>query len=106
MPDSRLCQEPGFGTLKGIEGLVELGMTPSQAIVAVTRHAARAARMEQTGGTIQKGKFADLLLLDADPLAQIGNIHRQSLVMKGGAVIDTAALPTRPVYFKRAADQG
>lgn len=106
VPDSRLCQEPGFGTLKGIEGLVELGMTPSQAIVAVTRHAARAARMEQTVGTIQKGKLADLLLLDADPLAQIRNIHRQSLVMKGGAVIDTATLPTRPVYFKRAAGQG
>ena len=85
----------------GIEGLVELGMTPAQAIVAVTRNAARAARLEKSIGTIEKGKFADILLLDADPLANISNIRRQHLVMKGGIVIDTAALPTKPVYFKR-----
>lgn len=105
VPDSRLCQEPGIGTLMGIEGLVELGMTPAQAIVAVTRHAARAARLEKSVGTIEKGKLADMLLLDADPLADISNIRRQSLVMKGGLVVDTAALPTKPIFFKRSATE-
>jgi imidazolonepropionase-like amidohydrolase len=103
VPDSRLCAEPGIGTLMGIEGLVELGMTPAQAIVAVTRNAARAARLEKSIGTIEKGKLADILLLDDDPIAHIANIRRQHLVMKGGAVIDTSALPTKPVYFKRTA---
>jgi predicted amidohydrolase YtcJ len=103
VPDSRLCQEPGIGTLMGIEGLVELGMTPVQAIVAVTRNAARAARLDKSIGTIEKGKLADLLLLDGDPLADISNIRRQNLVMKGGVVVDTSALPTKPVFFKRSA---
>lgn len=92
-------QEPGIGTLIAIEGLIELGMTPAQAIVSGTRNGAIAARSLENFGTIEVGKFADLLLLDADPLEDIHNIRKQSLVMKEGAVIDVDALPTNPVMF-------
>ncbi|MDX1396838.1 MAG: amidohydrolase family protein, partial [Gemmatimonadota bacterium] len=97
-----IWQEPGVGTLLAIEGLVELGMTPSEAIVAATRNGAIAAGALDEFGTIEPGKQADLLLLDADPLADISNIRRQSLVMARGEVVDVEMLPTEPVMFRRA----
>ncbi|MDX1390471.1 MAG: amidohydrolase family protein, partial [Acidobacteriota bacterium] len=97
-----IWQEPGVGTLLAIEGLVELGMTPSDAIVAATRNGAIAAGALDEFGTIEAGKQADLLLLDGDPLADISNIRRQSLVMARGDVIDVSMLPTEPVMFRRS----
>ncbi len=96
-----IWQEPGIGTLLAIEGLVELGMSPGEAIVAGTRNGAIAAGALDEFGTIEIGKIADLLLLDADPLQEITNIRKQSMVMAGGRVIDVDALPTKPVYFVR-----
>ena len=96
-----IWQEPGIGTLLAIEGLVELGMTPGEAIVAGTRNGAIAAGALDEFGTIEVGKIADLLVLDADPLADITNIRRQWVVMAGGRIIDVDALPTEPVYFRR-----
>ncbi len=96
-----IWQEPGIGTLIAIEGLVELGMTPSEAIVAGTRNGALAARGLEDFGTIEVGKYADLLLLEANPLEAISNIHRQTMVMSEGAVIDVKSLPSNPVMFIR-----
>jgi imidazolonepropionase-like amidohydrolase len=94
-------QDHGIGTIIGIEGLVELGMTPSQAIVAATKNGAIAARGLAEFGTIEAGKRADLLLLSADPLADIHNIRKISKLFRDGRAIDRAALPqvrvlTRP----------
>lgn len=96
-----IWQEPGIGTILAIEGLVELGMTPGEAIVAATRNGAIAAGALDEFGTIEVGKLADLLVLDADPLADITNIRQQSVVMAAGRIVDVDALPTEPVYFKR-----
>jgi len=95
--------EPGMGTITAIEGLVELGMTPSQAIVAGTKNGALACRMTKDLGTIEVGKLADLLLLDADPLANIANIRKLRTVIKEGRVVDPARLPENPVWYKPAA---
>jgi imidazolonepropionase-like amidohydrolase len=94
-------QEHGLGTIIAIEGLVELGMTPSQAIVSATKHGAMAAKGLQDFGTLEVGKFADLVLLDADPLASISNIRKVRTVMKEGRVIDPGSLPTNPIFTPR-----
>jgi imidazolonepropionase-like amidohydrolase len=91
-------QEHGLGSLIAIEGLVELGMTPAQAIVAATKHGALAAKALEQFGTLDTGKVADLLILDADPLANIGNIRKLHLVMKEGRIVDTNRLPEQPVF--------
>src|SRR5439155_16671351 len=69
-------QDHGIGTILAIEGLVELGMTPSQAIVAATKNGAFAARGLKDFGTLDAGKLADLVILAADPIADIGNIRK------------------------------
>ena len=91
---------PGTGTLAAIEGLVELGMTTSQAIVAATKNGAIASQGLKDFGTLEVGKLADLLVLDADPLADIHNIRKLSLVMRDGRIIDRDRLPEKPVWTK------
>lgn len=94
-------QEPGLGTLAAIEGFVELGMTPLQALTAGTKNGAIASRALAEYGTIEVGKSADILLLGADPTADISNIRKLELVMKEGLVVDHAALPTKPVWTRK-----
>ncbi len=86
-------QNHGIGSIIAIEGLVELGMSPAQAIVAATRNGALASKGSAEFGTIEAGKRADLLLLDANPLADIANLRKLAVVMRDGQVIDRAALP-------------
>jgi imidazolonepropionase-like amidohydrolase len=95
-------QDAGTGSILAIEGLVELGMTPAQAIVAATRNGAIAAQGLDRFGTLEAGKLADILVLDADPLADIRNIRKLHMVLKDGRIVDLAALPSAPV-FQRAA---
>jgi imidazolonepropionase-like amidohydrolase len=86
-------QDHGIGTIMAIEGLVELGMTPSQAIVAATKNGATASRRLADFGTIEPGKIADLVMLTADPLADIKNIRKVEMVFKDGRAVDRARLP-------------
>ena len=91
-------QDHGIGTILAIEGLVELGMTPSQAIVAGTKNGAIACRLQKEIGTLEPGKFADLVILDADPLADIHNLRKVRAVFKGGQQIDTSHLPEQHIF--------
>jgi hypothetical protein len=97
-PRDDLHYMPGSATLAAIEGLVELGMTPQQAIVAATKNGAIASQRLEEFGTLETGKLADILLLDADPTADIANIHKLHMVMKDGRVIDHRALPEKPLW--------
>jgi imidazolonepropionase-like amidohydrolase/cyclophilin family peptidyl-prolyl cis-trans isomerase len=90
-------QSHGIGTIMAIEGLVELGMTPAQAITSGTKNGALAARLDKDIGTLEPGKIADLVILDADPLADIHNIRKVRSVMKAGKLINPAMLPEHRV---------
>ena len=93
--------DPGIGTILAIEGLVGLGMTAGEALVAATKTGAWAAGKLDQFGTIEVGKLADILLLDRDPLANIVNIRSLRWVMKEGRMIDPATLPVEPKYYRR-----
>lgn len=93
-------QEPGLGSLAAIEGLVELGMTPLQAITSATKNGALASKALKDYGTLEVGKAADLLVLGANPVVDIHNIRKLEMVMKSGAVVDHKALPTVHVWSR------
>lgn len=93
-------QDHGIGTIIAIEGLVELGMTPAQALIAASRNGAVAAGLLPELGTIEAGKIADIVVLDADPLADIRNIRRTRLVLAGGQVVDRDRLPEQRVLSR------
>jgi imidazolonepropionase-like amidohydrolase len=86
-------QDHGMGTILAIEGFVELGMTPAQAIVAGTRNGAIASRRLDDLGTLEAGKLGDLVVLTADPLADIKNIRKIATVFKDGRAVDRTRLP-------------
>lgn len=71
------------------------GLTPLQAITAATRGAAHAIGVDDTRGTVGVGKVADLLILDANPAADIRNTRRIRYVIKDGRIVHTAALNER-----------
>ncbi|HEV7715289.1 MAG TPA: amidohydrolase family protein [Steroidobacteraceae bacterium] len=73
------------------------GMTPMMVIQASTRNVAAAYHKLAEFGTLEPGKSADLVVLDADPLADIENMRSVSTVVKEGRTVDRAALPRTPV---------
>jgi len=75
---------PGFSLHDELAFLVEAGLPPLEALKAATIGPARFLGMEGTLGTVEAGKTADLVLLDADPLADIQNTRRISGVVVNG----------------------
>jgi imidazolonepropionase-like amidohydrolase len=72
---------------KELEWMVKNGMTPAQAIHAATVDAAELLGWQDRVGTIEPGKFADLIAVTGDPLKDIRELQRVGFVMKGGLVI-------------------
>jgi imidazolonepropionase-like amidohydrolase len=66
---------------------VQLGMTPLAAIQSATVQAARLLGWEDRVGTIEPGKFADLVAVKGDPLGDVSELERVQFVMKGGKLI-------------------
>jgi imidazolonepropionase-like amidohydrolase len=67
--------------------LVKGGMKPAEALQAATVNAAELLGMSDQIGAIEAGKFADVMAVSGDPLADIGNMEKVVFVMKGGEVI-------------------
>jgi imidazolonepropionase-like amidohydrolase len=83
---------PGFALHDEMESLVEAGLTPLQALNAATINPARYFNVDTSRGTIEKGKLASLVLLDADPLADIRNTRRIAAVIVNGRLLKRAEL--------------
>ncbi|MGE0543025.1 MAG: amidohydrolase family protein [Dehalococcoidia bacterium] len=83
---------PGFTLHRELRWLVRAGMSPKAALETATHRAAEALRRADDQGTIRPGQRADLLVLDADPTADIRNTRRIYRVVKDGEVYDPAAL--------------
>ena len=87
-----------FGIMMGVSSQIELalmveaGLTPEAALSTATINAARMIGRDKDYGSIEPGKAADLLILDADPLADINNVRRIYRVVRGGTVHDPAQL--------------
>ncbi len=75
-----------------LEQLIAAGLTPAEAIIAGTASAARIMGAEKDLGTIEVGKRADLVILDADPLVDIRNTRKIWNVFKDGQIIDRQSL--------------
>jgi len=79
------------------EALVKLaGMTPARAIQSGTIINAEALGWQDQIGSLEKGKYADLVAVSGDPLADITELQRVKFVMKGGKVIRNAMAAGAP----------
>lgn len=83
---------PGHSLHREIELYVKSGFTPMEAIQAATLVPARVMKLDKEVGTIEAGKRADLIILDANPLEAISNIRKVRSVITNGRLYDTAPL--------------
>ena len=81
-----------WGPHEEAEDMVIAGMTPMQVIVAATKNAAEFLKVNDAG-TVEAGKSADFIVLDANPLDNITNTRRISSVVLRGAAVDRAQPP-------------
>lgn len=83
---------PGYSLHQELELLVESGLPPAAALAAATINNARAMNQQDHLGTVAPGKLADLVILDADPTADISNTRRIRAVIRGGLLCDPAEI--------------
>jgi Amidohydrolase family len=81
---------PGFTVQSELEWYVRAGLTPAQVLQIATWNGAKYARVLDDRGSITPGKRSDLVLIDGDPTANISDIRKVALVLKG----DTAYYPS------------
>jgi imidazolonepropionase-like amidohydrolase len=83
---------PGYSLHRELEIYVEAGFTPLEALQAATIQSARALGVEAESGSLAPGKRGDVLLLDADPLADIHNTRKVWRTVAAGAVYEPGPL--------------
>jgi len=83
---------PGFTLQEELALLVDAGLTPMQALQAATINSATVTNRSNELGSVDAGKFADLVLLHADPLADIHNASKIDAVIANGKLLRRAAL--------------
>jgi imidazolonepropionase-like amidohydrolase len=94
---------PGESLHKELAEFVRAGLTPGEILQAATRGAAQFLGRERDCGTVETGKLADLLLLEASPLENIANTERIAAVVRAGRYLDRAELDKLLAGAKSAA---
>jgi imidazolonepropionase-like amidohydrolase len=87
----------GKGHWTWCRAMAERGLSPMEILLSATRNVARAYHKLDEFGTLERGKAADLVILDADPMRDIDNLEKIFLVIKDGRVIDRDKLPLKKV---------
>ncbi len=82
----------GFALHRELEELVAAGLSPFEALQSATVNPARFLERDEGAGTVTEGSPADLVLLEGDPLAAIGNTRRIAGVVRRGEWLDRAIL--------------
>jgi hypothetical protein len=93
---------PGFSLHDELKLFVEAGLTPMQALETATINPARLLGLSKTWGRIAPGSTANLVLLDADPLADISNTKKISSVVVNGRLLDRPQLDQLLIEAKPA----
>jgi len=91
----QLWNAPGFSVTRELQSYVASGLTPWHALATGTLNVAAFLGNSAEAGTIEAGKRADLILLDADPLQSIANLDRKTGVMLGGRWIPREEIDRR-----------
>ncbi|UCE42751.1 MAG: amidohydrolase family protein [Candidatus Aminicenantes bacterium] len=73
--------------IREVRWMKEAGMTPMQIIVAATKNASRVCNLEDSIGTLEKGKIADILVVKGDPLDDLEALLNPRMVIRGGQII-------------------
>ncbi len=90
--DAPGAAHPGWSIHQEMELFVEAGIPPLAALQTATLNNARVLNKENELGTVKEGHYADLVILDANPLEEISNTRKIHLVIKDGLVLDPAEL--------------
>ena len=83
---------PGLGVSIEMDLYVRAGLAPLQAIRSATQTAARSLGIERDRGSLEPGKRADLLVISADPLADVKNVRAIDAVYRSGRRIERGAV--------------
>ncbi|HYP26274.1 MAG TPA: amidohydrolase family protein [Blastocatellia bacterium] len=83
---------PGFALQREMQAMVDAGLTPYQVLETGTRNPAIYLKTINETGTVEVGKRADLILVDANPLESVGNVARRSGVMVNGKWLPASEL--------------
>jgi hypothetical protein len=83
---------PGIGVYNELEALVDAGLSPAQALQTATSNPVVFLGIDQDYGSVEPGKIADLVLLEANPLLEIGNLRNISGVIQNGVLLDSTQI--------------
>ncbi|MGH9842715.1 MAG: amidohydrolase family protein, partial [Blastocatellia bacterium] len=95
----------GFSLHDELALLVQGGLTPMEALQAATRNPARYLGLLDSLGTVERGKIADLVLLEANPLDNIGNTQKIHAVVVGGRLISKSEIEAMLAKVEAVANQ-
>ncbi|PYX45296.1 MAG: amidohydrolase, partial [Acidobacteria bacterium] len=94
---------PGFSLHQELQRFVAAGFTPLEALQTATLNPAKFLGMQDRLGSIEKGKLADLVLLDANPLEDIRNTHKIAGMVVNGRYLSRSDLDNMLAGVEKAA---